>query len=290
MPNTKFQGSFFTSHGLFPRPGEEKRPFFLRARAALQSASDETHLQEYGEVLAAKKSFLARYGLFPSAAVLCDARPPLYPLILAQHVEEWEEGRLIKHWIELPLKRPLLSLIRSLYSIEELLHHEWIHALRAGLQESSYEEAIAYSSSQSPLRRFLGAFLGKSAALALVLALLVSQLFLATLVASLGLDRLLPWLEDRRVIDGLYLSNALIVGSLLWQSAHAARFCFFAHRLKKRGLFSLLFLLDGKDLDRFVATPTSKWDLFFSALPGLYGHRLDRLYKKQNAPKKVATM
>jgi hypothetical protein len=44
----------------------------------------------------------------------------------------------------------------GLYSRQEILEHEAIHAMRMKFHEPIFEEYLAYQTSQSPLRRFLG--------------------------------------------------------------------------------------------------------------------------------------
>jgi hypothetical protein len=63
-------------------------------------------------------------------------------------------------WVKLPLlqiRKPFKKgSFLKIYSLDEILAHEAIHAARIGFQENIYEEYIAYLSSQKMYRRILG--------------------------------------------------------------------------------------------------------------------------------------
>ncbi len=88
------------------------------------------------------------------------AKPEWVPLIYSnQKLLPWQGAAL---WV-FDNKVPMIQLRKGfkkgrflLYSKEEVLLHETIHALRASFDEPKYEEILAYAHSKSKWRRFLG--------------------------------------------------------------------------------------------------------------------------------------
>ncbi|WP_194847334.1 hypothetical protein [Candidatus Neptunochlamydia vexilliferae] len=91
---------------------------------------------------------------------LLGARPDWIPLTYSNRkLLPWQGAVL---WV-FDHKIPLIQLRKGfkkgkflLYSCEEVLLHETIHALRASFEEPKYEEILAYAHSKSKWRRFLG--------------------------------------------------------------------------------------------------------------------------------------
>jgi hypothetical protein len=63
------------------------------------------------------------------------------------------------------------------YSLEEVLAHEYVHALRAHLDEPKFEEFIAYKTSKSKLRAFIGPMISSQKEVYLFLFSLLLQFF-----------------------------------------------------------------------------------------------------------------
>lgn len=87
-------------------------------------------------------------------------RPENIPLIISsKHLKPWEAATT---WIEEKNgERSCFIQLKSfkpplLYSLEEILSHELVHALRAHLDEPVFEEILAFQTSPSSLRRFFG--------------------------------------------------------------------------------------------------------------------------------------
>jgi len=63
-----------------------------------------------------------------------------------------------------PIQR-LKSLFQPHYTLEEVLTHEWVHCLRAGIfpkcNQLAFEEILAYQTSPRPFRKYLGPLLSR---------------------------------------------------------------------------------------------------------------------------------
>jgi hypothetical protein len=125
-------------------------------------------------------------------------RPETVPVVInSRKLKPWEAATT---WIqEESGVRSCFIQLRSLkpplfYSIEEILSHELVHAVRAHLDEPLFEEILAFRTSTSPFRRFFGP--------------LFSQPFEATLFCA---TLLLSWV-------GLLLSILFDAPEYLWVS------------------------------------------------------------------------
>ncbi|MCF7852168.1 MAG: hypothetical protein K9M07_02885 [Simkaniaceae bacterium] len=93
-----------------------------------------------------------------------DIDPYWVPILVGhQNLQLWEAAcawSLFKHNINIPLIQFRTSFLRKGaflgYSLNEVLSHEMIHAVRTQMQGKQYEELIAYRTSLSLFRRFLG--------------------------------------------------------------------------------------------------------------------------------------
>lgn len=125
--------------GLIHAPDESDENFFLRCHQAtpLPSSPQSSLVEE-----------------------LFDVNPDWVPLIFRnQGLHLWEGGCT---WIE--RDRVTLQLNKAFekkrsylgYSREEVIAHELVHVVRGHFEEPIFEEILAYQTSSSPFRRFLG--------------------------------------------------------------------------------------------------------------------------------------
>ncbi len=131
--------SDYNKRGLIHAPDESEDAFLLRCRDAKQrEASPRSKL----------------------AAELFDVDPDWVHLRYSdQRLRLWEGGCT---WIE--LNQVTLQLRKIFekkshylgYSKEEITAHELVHVVRSGFEEPVFEEILAYQTSSSPLRRWLG--------------------------------------------------------------------------------------------------------------------------------------
>lgn len=125
--------------GLILAPGESEESFLLRCKQA-------------------KKKEASPYS--KRAAELFDINPDWVDVHFSnQNLRLWEGGCT---WIDskrvtLQLRKTFENKARYLgYSREEILAHELVHVVRGNFEEPIFEEILAYQSSSSCLRRFLG--------------------------------------------------------------------------------------------------------------------------------------
>lgn len=86
----------------------------------------------------------------------------------------WEGGAT---WIEKGSARIQLKSKKNpfLYSMEEILSHELVHAVRASFDSPQFEEILAFQTSVNPVRRFLGPlFSSPNESLLFVLSLMIA--------------------------------------------------------------------------------------------------------------------
>lgn len=87
---------------------------------------------------------------------LFDLRIDWVPVVIGKGIRFWEAG-----YTEIDQSGATIVLpkkISSLISLDELLQHELVHAVRCGFLETKYEESIAYSLSKRKYRQILGPF------------------------------------------------------------------------------------------------------------------------------------
>lgn len=172
--------------GIIPGPQEMEEAFWKRADALVEKNAEawqETHPKtsqlfdfslDWVEVFYSKKSLPAWQG----AITWIDEIPKI------QLHPQLKKGSLLK-----------------IYSREEVLSHEAVHAARSQFSEPRFEEHFAYLTTKSPWRRFLGPFFRTSAESTLFLLLLLfctlaplfgfPQLFILSIGAvAFGLIRL----------------------------------------------------------------------------------------------------
>jgi len=86
---------------------------------------------------------------------LTEAPCPVYAT--REHLHFWEAGAYFETeqtaWIEV---QPTFFTKLLGYTPEEIITHEWIHALRKGFEDSFWEELIAYQVASRSYQRFLG--------------------------------------------------------------------------------------------------------------------------------------
>lgn len=139
--------------GLIPGPGESEKEFLDRVQRA------KKNLGQIEQIPPAHWDWVRE-----SLAQMFDVKP-LYisafysnrSLALWQGAATWIEGRFF-HSIQLREGLRKGTYLR-LYSREEVLAHESIHAARSGFDEKRFEELFAYMTSEKKWRRVLGPIL-----------------------------------------------------------------------------------------------------------------------------------
>lgn len=304
--------SIWEQRGFFPRRGENGDAFRQRVRTTLAThhkPSDGTTstLQSKLDPMihSARSEFINRWGCFPDWIKIYDRTPRFFPLILAQHVELYEKKDphaqhstmqandkhksqsavpafvLKDQWIEMPLS--CHSYISFLYSMKELLHHEWIHAVRFSEEEDYFEESIAYLSSKSTFRQLLGPVISDPFLLR-ILGFQIAAVFMILCAAQSQVlhDQIYSDSSFALIVKNLllFLSAGLLsyLGKLLYKGAMFRRF---THRLKRYSLLPLLLRLDPQDIASLGKLKPARWPDFFNKVPGLYGISLRRVFNCQ---------
>ncbi len=139
--------------GFIPGPGEEEGPFLARVAKVKENfesgswipASHWDWVRQYlGEMFHVKPLYICAFY----------SNRSLTPW---QGAASWIEGRtLVSIQLRTGLKK---GSYLGMYSREEILAHEAVHAARSGFDESRFEEFFAYMTSQKKWRRVLGPIL-----------------------------------------------------------------------------------------------------------------------------------
>lgn len=140
--------------GLIPGPGETEEEFLLRVETTqekFQTGGDWIPASHWDWV----REFLGN--LFDVKPLYIAAFYSNASLAPWQGAASWIEGR---HLHSIQLRQALKKgTYLQLYTREEILAHEAVHAARSGFAESSYEEFFAYMTSEKKWRRCLGPIL-----------------------------------------------------------------------------------------------------------------------------------
>lgn len=139
--------------------------------------------------------------------------------------------------------------LRWLYSTEEILHHEWVHAARSHHAIDFYDEAIAYLTSSYRWRRALGAFWG-GRLYRRVLMISLSINSLSAVMAGL----LVPWhpLQEALFLAGMG-SMLLLLGNFITFGWRYRAFARLVSILREYGALNLLLVVDGIDIDAVLS-------------------------------------
>lgn len=134
--------------GLIPGPGEDERTFLERVTQLTVQPNQGTSVQE---------AYLITRRLFGFSV---DWVPIFYS---NERLPFWEGAAT---WIG---QRPSIQLRENFkkgrylgYRCEEVLAHEAVHAARVAFEEPRFEEVLAYRTSKSRLRRWIGPLFRKS--------------------------------------------------------------------------------------------------------------------------------
>lgn len=130
---------FLNQKGLFPGPNEKDKDFFLRVSLSV----------EQKEKLPIE--LLAKF----------DINPNWIDVIYSNESLSFWEGACTWIWkdeVQVQLRKRLKKFNRFffLYSKEELLMHEAVHACRMKFLDSEFEEILAYQTSNVSFRKYLG--------------------------------------------------------------------------------------------------------------------------------------
>lgn len=257
--------------GIYPTRMQTQSAFEVDAHDFLEKIADEKEIEGYREIC---ERFFVRWGCCPYWEKVKLCKPKLFPLVLAQHVQE---GSSRNTWIEIPSPSALYWPLNKLYSVEELLHHEWIHSIRSRHRLDHFDEPIAYLSSPYRWRRWCGALLGDSfVQICLLLWAINSILF------SMNLD---VFLEQNQWWNILFLAISSSLGIvLLYRIWRLRPFFALVKRLESKGLLALLLRLDGYDIEILQSLDEKDWSEYFSQLSGPYGDCVRRAFKEKPPP------
>lgn len=158
----------FNKQGLIPGPGESDEAFHQRALFCLSLRQTLAQSSEVPEIFlqqGAEKPHLS--AAFPLTKTLFDITPGWLPLIFSnEKLPPWHGGCA---WIfQLDDDAPTAALLQlrqrfahsqrylGLYDKTEIIAHEIAHVGRMAFPESKFEEVLAYQTSSSSFRRWLG--------------------------------------------------------------------------------------------------------------------------------------
>lgn len=147
--------AYLNEQGIFPGPNESDEAFELRAKSLLEK-SETLCPQRIHEL----------YSCSPTWVEV---------IFQAKGLRPWEGAAT---WIRelagirschIQLKKSLLS---KLYTQEEILAHEMVHAMRLNFDEERFEEILAYRTSSYSFRRYFGPLFSKTSHLWMFLGFL----------------------------------------------------------------------------------------------------------------------
>lgn len=129
--------------GLFPSPEEDEETFLSRIIQGGDNQEIDWH------------------GVSPMLKKLFDFQPQKIRVEYSKKKLRFWEGAAL--WVD-EKKRALIRLhprlkkgdLYGFYRRDEILSHEAVHAVRAAFKEPLFEEVLAYRTSRSPLRKWLG--------------------------------------------------------------------------------------------------------------------------------------
>jgi hypothetical protein len=142
LTSAQFQN--LNRRGFWPLAGEEEEAFLERA-ARLQSDASPNNAR----------------GALELCQELFDVAPDWVQIVEQQKgLAPWQGAVLWIHGAAIPLiqvsPRLKKTWLGRLYTYEEVLAHELIHAVRLPLASSRFEEIVAYQTSRSPVRAYMG--------------------------------------------------------------------------------------------------------------------------------------
>lgn len=142
--------------GFIPGSEENDLSFYTR----VQNSSTLANCRAFGSYPPTRESLHSLECLFdvrPEWVFVSYSNKKLFPWEGgATWLIEKEDG-IVESFVQLREKFKKKRYYLWIYDREELLAHELVHAVRAGLKKSSkYEEIIAYQTARSSLRKFLG--------------------------------------------------------------------------------------------------------------------------------------
>jgi hypothetical protein len=169
----------FNAFGIFIVPGETEEAFLLRAHALLANKNEEPSFKESRAIV--KKAF----GVDPIWVKVFYSDIELYPWEIA--CTWYDEVPSIQLHTRFKDKKTFLGI----YSEEAVLAHEYVHAVRAPLGDSVFEEFFSYHIS-NPFRRIVGPIFEEPRE-SLFLVLLLLSTTIAAICSDLFMERLF-WL------------------------------------------------------------------------------------------------
>lgn len=188
----------FNKVGLIPGPEEKEEDFILRAHYCLNLKTDIAHsLQE--QIPFSIQDQLSSDLLIPGCKkvdTLYDFNPEWIPLFFSDHqLAPWHGGCA---WIFqadeksptgafLQLRQALLKKRHylGLYERDELIAHELVHVGRMAFDEPKFEEVLAYRTSTSSFRKWVGPIIESSyESMFFVIALMIIFLIDFSLIAT----------------------------------------------------------------------------------------------------------
>jgi hypothetical protein len=246
--------------GFVPGPKEEEEAFLTRI-AHLEAfyaepPIDEKELVPLDDWKEAQKWTQELFGITPDWMVA---------FYRNRHLPLWQGAAA---WIfEHPMKVPLLQLKEAfrkgsylnLYTRKEVLAHEAAHSIRMAFEEKQFEEILAYSTSQSVFRRWMGPLFRTSTE---------SYLFMVLLALPLIVEALkLFWQEHPLLSIFSYLPGIALVFAFL--RLLKSRYTF-SKALKKIEMFldkkeealSFALCLTDEEIHRFAKSPLKDLELY----------------------------
>lgn len=171
--------------GLIPGPGEQEEDFVKRIDM-IQSQKGEIE----GKTLEKWE---------PNCDDLYRASPDWIPLTYSNKgLLPWQGAALWLYGGNIPmiqLRKGFRKGRFMLYSRDEVLKHETVHALRAAFDEPRFEEILAYAHSKSKLRRFLGPLFRKPSHAIFFISLILISLFIQTSSLFFLSSPMLPYIR-----------------------------------------------------------------------------------------------
>ncbi|MGM0439711.1 MAG: hypothetical protein ACQEP8_01185 [Chlamydiota bacterium] len=211
----------WNSRGIIPGPGESRQDYFKRGEGLLKKSSDSPSPIPEEHLRTPLNTCWRLFGVTPDWVVCYYSNRQLASWHGGATLYEEEGGQTIDIEIQLRQAFKYKDSYLGIYSRDEILAHELVHAGRMAFPDSCFDEFLAYRTSSSSLRKFLGPLFTNSIGAVIFLSLIV----LALLFQMMGLIIDAHWFEE--IVWGVQLLPlgvvAYALGKLLYRHHHLHR-------------------------------------------------------------------
>lgn len=277
----------FNTQGLIPGPSETEEQFLKRANYCL-NIKDLLKDQLGGQLPFTPDTTAASEALnsaLPTMQKLYGINPHWLPIYFSNHqLFPWHGGSA---WIfQLTESSPTTALLQlrkafyssktflRLYSRDEVVAHEAAHVGRMLFEEPRFEELLAYRSSSSPFRRWLGPIVQSGKESAIFVFLLFLLIMADIFILTLGSFEAFAYVQSFKLFPVALIGLALV---RLWRRHRQFRLCRknLAHTSDPE---ALIYRLTDKEIATFSRLSPEKINDYVKSATGLRWRQLRLAY------------